>query len=49
MSNLSLVDRKQELVDLRDADKINDIEFPELGKDMWKEFAMNKEKYGFLE
>jgi len=44
-----LVDRRQELIELRNTGEINDFEFPELDEDMWKEFEVNKGKYGFLE
>ena len=44
-----LVDRKQELIQLRTAGEISDVEFPDLDEDMWKEFEMNKGKHGFME
>lgn len=42
-----LAGRKQELVTLRDEGKINEIEFPSIGEDMWNDFEANKEKFGF--
>ena len=45
---LDLVDRKQELVALRDAGKIKNLEFPGLSEDMWTDFDSLKEGLGFL-
>ena len=45
---LDLVDRKQELVALRDAGEINSVEFPGLSEDMWIDFDSLKKGLGFL-